>query len=105
MNTSRRYHRAMFGAGLASLATAWILTTGLALAAIWRHLYEQHKEWMVRSYVVTTAFVSFRLLVTVLQAVGVGTAIERLTASSWFCWAVPLLITEALLQGRKIVAR
>lgn len=95
----------VFGAGLAALATAWILTTALALVAIRRHLYEQHKEWMIRSYVVTTAFVNFRLFVTVLQAVGVGTIVERLTAASWFCWAVPLIITEAVLQGRKIVAR
>jgi hypothetical protein len=49
-----------FGAGLAGLATAWVITTGLAFAAIRRHLYEQHKEWKIRSYVVTTAFVTFR---------------------------------------------
>ncbi len=63
----------VFGAGLSGLATAWIVTTGLALVAIRRHLYEQHKEWMIRSYVVTTAFVSFRVLFDVLEAAGVGT--------------------------------
>ena len=26
---------------------------------------------------------------------------EQLAASSWFCWAVPLLIVEAVLQGRR----
>jgi hypothetical protein len=25
-------------------------------------------------------------------------------AASWFCWAAPLLVTEAILQGRKIFA-
>lgn len=94
----------VFGAGLACLATAWIITTGLAFAAIRRHLYEQHKEWMIRSYVVTTAFVSFRILVGILQATQVGTLSEQLAVSSWFCWAVPLLINEAVLQGRKILA-
>src|ERR1051325_1925084 len=56
----------VFGSGLAALATAWLATTGMAFLAIQRHLYEQHKEWMIRSYVVTFAFVTFRALATVL---------------------------------------
>jgi len=93
-----------FGAGLAGLATAWIVTTGLAFAAIRRHLYEQHKEWMIRSYVVTTAFVTFRLWFSLLGWLGVGTRAERGAIMAWSCWAVPLLITEAVLQGRKILS-
>jgi hypothetical protein len=91
-----------FGTGLAGLATAWVGTTGLAIVAIRRRLHDQHKEWMVRSYVVTTAFISFRVLFTVLGSAGVGTLGERLTVCSWFCWAVPLLVCEAVLQGRKL---
>jgi uncharacterized membrane protein len=94
----------VFGAGLAGLATAWILTTGLALAAIRRGRVEQHKEWMIRSYVVTTAFVTFRMLFTTLEQAGIGTVPERLAAAAWFCWAVPLLFTEAAIQARKIFA-
>jgi uncharacterized membrane protein len=94
----------VFGSGLASLATAWLITTGMAFVAIRRHLYEQHKEWMIRSYVVTTAFVSFRVVYGALQAAHVGTVFEQLALSSWFCWAVPLLVNEAILQGRKILA-
>jgi len=93
----------VFGSGLAGLATAWLLTSSLALLAITRHLYEQHKEWMVRSYVVTTAFVTFRVLSTALQAAGVGTQPEVLGVCAWFCWSVPLLLTEAVLQGRRIL--
>ena len=94
----------LFGLGLGGLATAWVVTTGLAFAAIRRHLYDQHKDWMIRSYVVTTAFVSFRILYAALEAAGVGTRGEHLIASSWLCWSVPLLVTEALLQGRRILA-
>jgi hypothetical protein len=92
----------VFGAGLTGLATAWLLTTGLALISIRKHLIAQHQEWMIRSYVVTFAFVNFRWFFSVLEAAGVGTALERATAASWFCWAVPLLVTELALQGRKI---
>jgi uncharacterized membrane protein len=93
----------VFGAGLAGLATAWLVTTGLAFLAIQRHLIEQHKEWMIRSYVVTFGFVSFRVLFSALQGAGVGTLPEQLGASAWFCWSVPLLLNEAVLQGRKIL--
>jgi hypothetical protein len=94
----------LFGTGLSGLGVAWLVTTGLAVVAIRRQLYDQHKEWMIRSYVVTTAFVTFRILTVVLGTAGIGTPLERLALASWVCWAVPLLVTEAVLQGRKIVA-
>ena len=93
----------VFGMGLTGLAIAWIVTTSLAFVAIKKRLIPQHKEWMIRSYVVTLAFVNFRILVGILQAAGIGTVIEQIEAASWFCWAFPLLVTEAVLQGKKIV--
>jgi hypothetical protein len=58
----------VFGSGLMGLATAWLTTTGLAFLAIKRQLYDQHKEWMIRSYVVTFAFVFFRIGSTAIGA-------------------------------------
>jgi len=95
----------VFGAGLMGLAVAWIVTTGLAFAAVVRGRLHQHQEWMIRSYVVTFGFVFFRIFIGIAQATGIGTLQEQLTAASWFCWAAPLLATEAILQGRKIFAR
>jgi hypothetical protein len=94
----------VFGAGLIGLAIAWIITTGLAYAAIRRGLLQQHQEWMIRSYVVTFGFVFFRIFAGIMMATGIGSLQEQLTAASWFCWAAPLLVTEAILQGRKIFA-
>ena len=91
----------VFGSGLAGLATAWLLTTGMAFLAIKRHLYEQHKEWMIRSYVVTFAFVIFRAFDTLIQAR--MPLLDHIGISAWFCWSVPLLLNEVVLQGRKIV--
>jgi len=92
----------VFGTGLSGLASAWIVTTGLALVSIRKRLIVQHQEWMIRSYVVTFAFVNFRIFAGILQVAGIGTLFEQLGAASWFCWAVPLLITEVVIQGRKI---
>ena len=94
----------IFGAGLFGLAVAWVATTTLAYLAIRRSLIDQHKEWMIRSYVVTFAFVTFRVIQPALQAARIGTELEQLAAAAWACWAVPLLITELVIQGRKVLA-
>jgi len=94
----------VFGAGLLSLAAAWVITTGLAFASIRRSLIQQHKEWMIRSYVVTFAFVTFRVGDVAMQAAGVGEPLQNIAFLSWASWAVPLLMTEAILQGKKIFA-
>ena len=49
------------GLGLTGLGIAWLTTTGMAVLAIRRGLVAQHREWTIRSYVVTFAFVTFRL--------------------------------------------
>lgn len=94
----------VFGAGLAGLGLAWVITGSLAYIAVRRRLYQQHMEWMIRSYVVTLGFVFFRIFVGITSAFGIGTLFERLSAASWFCWAIPLLITEALIQWKKMAA-
>ena len=54
---------------------------------------------MIRSYVVTFAFVMFRILLRLLQAEHIGTFAEQVGVSAWFCWAVPLLITGGVSAG------
>jgi hypothetical protein len=95
----------VFGAGITGLGIAWVITTTMAVAAIRRGLIEQHQDWMIRSYVVTFAFVTFRVLWSILAAAQIGTPREQLGAASWFCWALPLLLTEVVLQGRRIFDR
>jgi predicted membrane protein DUF2306 len=92
----------VFGSGLAALATVWLITTGVAFLAITRHLYEQHKEWMIRSYVVTFGFVTFRAFDGVLAAQGIP-LLDHIGISAWFAWSVPLFLNEVVLQGRKIL--
>jgi uncharacterized membrane protein len=94
----------VFGMGLTAMAVGWILSTALATIAICLHLVEQHREWMTRSYVFTFGFVTFRILTQAFQIIGAGTTLDQMTAASWFCWSVPLMLTECLIQGRKIMA-
>jgi uncharacterized membrane protein len=93
---------AAYAAGLFMLATAWLITTGMAVLAIRRHSYEQHREWMIRSYTVTFAFVTFRLVGQWLGELHLAPQDDIDTIMAWGCWAVPLLIAEPLLQLRRM---
>ena len=90
------------GTGLAGLGFAWLLTSGIAYWAARNKNFVQHREWMVRSYVVTTAFASFRLVYQVLVNDFHTDANSAGDLMAWACWALPLLITETFLQGNKI---
>jgi hypothetical protein len=94
----------IFRMGMTAMALAWVVSTAMALVAIGCRMVEQHREWMVRSYVVTFGFVTFRVFLQVIQVAGVGTTLEQMTAASWFSWTIPLLVTEWIMQARKIVA-
>ncbi|HEY6507617.1 MAG TPA: DUF2306 domain-containing protein [Vicinamibacterales bacterium] len=94
----------VYGAGLGSMAIAQVVTTVLAFAAIKRSLIEQHKEWMIRSYVVTFSFVTYRLFGIAMGPFQLGTEAELNILLAWGSWALPLLVTEAFLQGRKLAA-
>ena len=91
--------------GLQGLILAWVTTAGMAYYAIRQRQIQVHQEWMVRSYVVTFAFVTFRLLYDVPPMSRLGPANERAITYIWACWAVPLLATEVILQLRRMRPR
>jgi uncharacterized membrane protein len=88
--------------GLGGLALAWITTTGMAFVAIRRRNIQQHRQWMVRSYVVTFAFVTFRLIDEAMGARHLMADEERSKVLAWACWALPLLVTEVVIQARAV---
>jgi len=92
----------IFGAGLAMLAIAWLTTSGMAYWAVRSRNFVQHREWMVRSYVVTCAFTTFRLVDRLLtQRFHVDPYIS-VQLMAWVCWSVPLIVAEVFLQASKI---
>lgn len=91
-----------WGFSLATLAAAWVTTSGMAFYAIRRRQIPVHKEWMVRSYIVTFAFVVFRVFndygpTSRLQPVG-----ERVITIVWASWVIPLLAAEVIMQLRRM---
>ena len=94
-----------FGVSLMGLATAWLGTTGFAYAAIVRGKVALHKEWMVRSYVVTFAFVLFRVISDGMPwlASRLGNNADDAAGNiAWLSWVLPLAVYEVILQWRRL---
>lgn len=86
---------------LQTLGIAWFCTAFMAYWTIRKRKIQQHKEWMIRSYVLTFAFVAFRWINELPFVVELGDFAERAPTIIWVSWVVPLFITEILLQWNK----
>ncbi len=87
-----------YAAGLTALCVAWAVTTSMAVFAIRRRNVLQHREWMMRSYVVTFGFVVFRFGVDALVRWKGMSPLDAQTIMAWGAWAVPLVLLEPLIQ-------
>lgn len=97
----------VYATGLFGMTLASTITTVMAVVAIRYRNFDQHREWMIRSYVVILAFVFFRALAGSMEAAGIGGSgiagdIARATLAAWCWWAIPLLVTELFLQLPKL---
>ena len=93
----------MWSVSLMCLAIAWLTTTGMALYAIRKRNVLLHKQWMVRSYIVTFAFVTFRIITDYLpyEAWWGVSRPDMSNAAIWPVWVMPLLVYEIMLSSRK----
>ena len=98
---------ALFGfawaVALVCLALAWLATTGMAWNSIRKRNLLLHKQWMIRSYIVTFAFVTFRIITDYLPYEawwGISRA-DMSNAAIWAVWVMPLLAYEVMLARRR----
>jgi uncharacterized membrane protein len=91
--------------GLAMLATAWLTTSAMAYYAVRMRQIQIHREWMVRSYVVTFAFVTFRAFNDFRPMSTWLPDADRANVIIWACWALPLLFTEVVLGLNRMPRR
>jgi uncharacterized membrane protein YozB (DUF420 family) len=92
-----------WGVGVFSLALAWFATTAMALLCIKRRNIKAHRQWMARSYIVTFAFVLFRITTDYVpsEALWNVSLAEMSTAMIWAVWVLPLLTYDLYLQYRQ----
>lgn len=91
-----------WGVSLFALAVAWLAITGTAIYFIRHRNVRAHKQWMIRSYILTFAFVTFRIVVDHVpyEALWGITRPEMANAAIWPVWVVPLLAYEMMLAYR-----
>jgi uncharacterized membrane protein len=75
-------------------ASLWILTTAVAFYCIRRRNYQQHRQWMIRSYSITLIFLTDRVLDAIPGVAAFDTDADPSVA--WLCnviaWVVPTFL-------------
>ena len=88
-------------------AFTWLVTTGMAYYAIRARNYEQHKRWMIRSYVLTfSAFAGIRIIgFSIAPAVPQPLWVQYSGVALWLLsiW-LPVYGTDLYLEARKVRA-
>ena len=89
-------------------ALLWLLATGIAFYAIRTKNYQQHKNWMIRSYAITLTFLVDRVIDVApnLLALDADTSPNMLWLSEILAWVVPTIIIDlpGILAFRRIAA-
>ncbi len=89
-----------------TLAAVWLAVAAMAWRAARNKRFDSHREWMIRSYVLTWTFVGCRLATMIDFYPWLGP--ESTTAAIWINWIVPLVICEIALrwkEGAKLAPR
>lgn len=81
---------------LAVLSLAWLAFAFMGWRAVRNRRFDNHRDWMIRTYVLVWAFVFCRLGSRVPQLGDLGNG----EAFSWLSWVGPLIVCEIALQWR-----
>ena len=93
----------VYGFGLFLNGMFWVAAASMAYYAIRLGNVQQHKEWMIRTYVLAyNGAVGDRILADIpilTRHIGID-AVNDL--SGWVLWALPLMVAEIVIQMRKL---
>ena len=84
------------GLATGALAVVWLLFTGMAYRAILNRRIDQHRAWMIRSYVAALTFTFCRFWTRVMPSALQGGETDMI----WLTWTMPLFFAEAWLQWK-----
>lgn len=85
--------------------SVWISATALAYYFALRKNFKLHQEWMVRSYIVTIAFVISGLILKIPYVQNLGTFEAVSPSLFWLGWSVPLYLYEIIKSRRELIGR
>jgi hypothetical protein len=85
-----------------ALALTWLLTGAMAFAAVLNGNIVVHRQWMVRNYAITTAFVTTRIATALPFVVHGGDGLIRVTL--WIVLLATVVLAEVVLSWRAVFA-
>ncbi|MFJ6385058.1 DUF2306 domain-containing protein [Kitasatospora sp. NPDC092039] len=97
------YGGALSGAGFAGLAAAWLVTGGAGLRAVLDGRVADHRRWMIRSFALTSAAVTLRLMLLAATTAGLDFRASY-TAIAWLCWVPNLVLACWFTRTRRAPA-
>jgi uncharacterized membrane protein len=83
--------------GFFTLDVLWLLVTATALWFAVSRRFAQHRRWMLRSYALTAAAITLRILLPGSVLLGLPIA-PSYRAIAWLCWLMNLLLVELYLR-------
>lgn len=86
-------------AGFVILSLLWMGATVIAVTKAVQRDFRAHRAWMIRSYALTAAAITLRLILAV------GTVADQpfmrvYIFSAWACWIINLVIAEVIISRR-----
>lgn len=88
----------MSALGFTALGVAWLWTTGMGVARAVQGRIAEHRRWMIRSYALTAAAITLRVLLPASGAAG-GPFDIAYPAIAWLCWVPNAIAAEAWLRA------
>lgn len=93
----------VYGFGLFLNGVFWLAAAAVAYYAIRLGNIQAHKEWMIRLYVLSWAGIVGDRIIPDMTFVSHRIGADALNdISGWANWAVPLMVTEVILQVRRL---
>ncbi len=83
-------------------AGVWITSTAIAYYSVIRKNFKMHEEWMIRSYIITVAFLVSGFALKIPSVERLGSLADVGPAFFWAGWAVPLFIFEIIRAAKRL---
>jgi hypothetical protein len=83
------------------LDAAWLITTGMGVWRIYQRNIQAHRAWIMRSYAVTWAFVTFRIVVVLISLLFHASANVSFPLAVYISIVGNLLLTEVYLRRKR----
>ncbi len=93
-------------AGFGMLAVLWLITIAFALTRARQGKIDQHREWVVRSFALTLAAFTLRLIWTVHAVLEANEVVSTpfvsiYQATAWLCWVPNLIAAEWYINASR----